>query len=225
MGGKRVGSPQGRASSPSYRSLPAPRSTSSSEVRPHPEPRSLPALGAGVGVPRDAAVGPARSGLRGLRQAWDSESLPRAGRGWAAAFGHCTAVPVLGCSSREESYPSLASQPSSRAKRGRKAVVVVVGGAAPWGGMGEDGSSNAMPRCRVLQPPKARERAERCRKPRLRGRGAGAAGRERGTPEKRLCTPREEKRERSSEDGEEGAGRKQGSEQLKQIGRPPADRR
>lgn len=33
-------------------------------------------------------------------------------------FGHCTAVPVLGCSSREESYPSLANQPSLRAKHG-----------------------------------------------------------------------------------------------------------
>lgn len=51
------------------------------------------------------------------------------------------------------------------------------------------------------------------------------AGRERGVLEKRLCTPMEENGEGSSEDGEEGAGKKQGSEQLKQIGRPPADRR
>lgn len=80
-----------------------------------------------------------------------------------------------------------------------------------------------MPRAVSCSPPKARGRAERCRKPHLRGRGVEVAGRERGVLEKRLCTPREEDGEGSSEDGEEGAGKEQGSEQLKQIGCPSAD--
>lgn len=56
----------------------------------------------------------------------------------AVWFGHCTAVPVLGCSFHEESYPSLASQPSLRAKQGAQGLAITtapgVFGAERYGG-------------------------------------------------------------------------------------------
>lgn len=84
-------------------------------AQPHPEPRT------------PASTGGQHRGLPGVgglpAVGWGActrpgTASPAPAAAGAAAFGHCTAVPVLGCSSREESYPSLANQPSSRAKRG-----------------------------------------------------------------------------------------------------------
>lgn len=91
------------------------------------------------------------------------------------------------------------------------------GGSSTGGG---DRGSNATPRATSHGPRKSHGRVEEHREPRLHGRGVGAAGGQRGAPEKRLhaleTRTGEEKRE------EEGAGRKQVSDQLKQTLRRPA---
>lgn len=156
-------------------------------ARPHPEPRPLPAPGASAGAPGGGPLPAADWG-----PAPGPGRPPRTGRSEAAAFGHCTAVPVLGCSSREESYPSLASQPSSRAKRRRGGRQLHRGG-----GQGQQRHAPG----HVPRPPKVPRKgggASRAPSARQRGGSSGwAAGRSR---EEAACPGDEDG------GGEEGGG-------------------
>lgn len=85
---------------------------------PESAPRSLPGR-------RQAGSASSGKALRGCPRAAGGEQARKGGaRAWVAGVprdrrkgssGHCAAVPVLGCSSRKESYPSSASQPPARA--------------------------------------------------------------------------------------------------------------
>lgn len=177
----------GRASSPLCRSLPDPRTcqatgTAASRAKAPASTGGQRRCTRGGGALPAADWGPAPGPGR----------PPRTGRSGAAAFGHCTAVPVLGCSSREESYPSLASQPSSRAKRGRGGRQLHRGG-----GQGQQRHAPG----HVPRPPKVPRKgggASRAPSARQRGGSSGwAAGRSR---EEAACPGDEDG------GGEEGGG-------------------
>lgn len=93
-------------------------------------------MGAGDPLRRVRTQAPAKWGGEGLRPTAVGPQLLSC---WLLAT-----VPVLGCSSPEESYPSLANQPSSGAKQGNVRWAVREGSASrPM--LGLSGSSAAWP--------------------------------------------------------------------------------